>query len=127
MQTANRSKSFICRILICCLYVLFFAVQLHLKYSFPPVPQDGSEALISSVAGKQIHKLSIERDNDKSVSSTVRLNKRYFPGYSLMVEPAEVPANSYVFISPDYFISGSKYLIHSFLGMECQRGPPFTC
>lgn len=127
MHDLIRKKTILPRIFLCALYVLFFAVQLNLRYNSIEVNPSAS---YSYAAGKQeagSHKISVGEQKDDRSTVTTRLNKRYYPGYCNLVQAPPAPANQFQFISESTAVYETSFFPQQHHPFSLRRGPPAGC
>jgi hypothetical protein len=127
MQSTIRSKSLFFRLFICCIYVLFFAVQLHFKYSITLLTPSVETTAPATGVGKQFAKTTLQKDQHNEKTSSIRLNKRYFPGYAFTINQPEFPLNGYTTISSPHFADLTRFVASTYTETMRQRGPPSFC
>jgi hypothetical protein len=115
------------RLALCALYVLFFAVQLNLRYNSVEVNQSGHAAYASTKGQGGLVKTAVSDGADKKSSITIRLNKRYFPGYFYLAQAPGVPSGDIVYIDAVTGIQPAPFLLEQYPQFAQRRGPPATC
>lgn len=126
MQGATPRKSLLFQLSLLSLYVLFFAVQLHFRYSTLS-DNAGSTPVFSGSSANKTARISVDNTGDDTDKSNIRLNKRYFPGHGLLFTAAQLPVKEEFVIVLHYRQTVVPSLSSSYPGSKRQRGPPSAC
>lgn len=125
MHQLFRKKNIVPKLLLGILYLLFFAVQLNLRYQSVDVSRYADPGVTS--IGKQtiaLSKVSVSEQANAKSSVTVRLNKRFFPGYFYIPEPPVSPFRFIVYLERDAKVDPDPFFTEQHTRFTKRRGPP---
>jgi len=125
MHQLFRKRNIVPKILLGTLYLLFFAVQLNLRYQSIDVSRcaTGGIHLMSKQTIVQ-SKVSVSEQADGKSSITVRLNKRFFPGHLYVPEPPASPSRLIVYLDRDAKVEPDPFFTEQHTRFTKRRGPP---
>ncbi|PZR29951.1 MAG: hypothetical protein DI535_00145 [Citrobacter freundii] len=127
MHKLFRTKTMVSRLSLCVLYVLFFAVQLNLRYNSVEINSSGTAAYSVGKAASGIGKVSLKESTDRKASLTTRLNKRYSPGHFYTVQAPVLPSAAFRFISLVAEHRDDPFFRQQYHPFAQRRGPPAAC
>jgi len=126
MRGVVSGKSFLHQLLLWCLYIAFFAVQLHFRYAV--VPSETQAAPEFTKAGEAKTQLaSIANERDGVIKFQGHLNKRYFPTNCPLLTPTvTLSEREGSVITINYRRDIASPVIKRHYHIQEQRGPPFA-
>lgn len=127
MQGGTPRKSLLFHLSLLSLYVLFFAVQLHFRYSATQPDSSGSATVFARSSADKDSGISVDNAGNDTDKSNIRLNKRYFPGHGVLLTPAQLPVKEEFVIVLQYRQTIVPSLPSLYPGSKRQRGPPSAC
>lgn len=127
MHKLFRTKTIFPRLSLCVLYVLFFAVQLNLRYNSVEINLSGTAGYSAGKNASGIGKVSLKESTDRKSSVTTRLNKRYSPGHFYTVQTPVLPSIAFRFITPVIGHRDDPFFLQQHHSFSQRRGPPAVC
>jgi hypothetical protein len=125
MHQLSRKKNIAPRIILSVLYLLFFAVQLNLRYQ--SIDVSGHSLSRTHTFSKQTiaqSKVSVSEQPDGKSSITTRLNKRYFPGYFYLVQAPVISCIPSIYLERNSDLRPASFLPEHYTLFTFRRGPP---